>query len=57
MRNKRQNKILLDMVTRHETYKQKMPAREFVEIFDWQLDLEQNEDWVTWEMEFSFYGF
>lgn len=27
------------------------PVRENIEIFDWELDLAQNEDFALWEME------
>lgn len=32
-------------------YLTKMPTRENIGIFDWELDLAQNEDFALWEME------
>jgi len=35
----------------YDRYKGKMPDREKVDFFDWELDFEQNDDWTLWERE------
>ncbi len=51
------NKQIKSQLTEgYEKHRHKMPEREKVEFFDWELDFEQNDNWALWEMEFNKYG-
>jgi hypothetical protein len=56
MKPQKNDRIISDMIDRHEKFRHKMPARELIDPFDWELDFSANEDWVTWEREFNRYG-
>lgn len=56
MKPQKNEKIINDMITRHEKFKGKMPDREMINPFDWEIDFSANEDWALWEKEFNRYG-
>ncbi len=36
-----------------EAFLRSFPARENIAVYDWQLDLEENEDFAIWECELN----
>jgi hypothetical protein len=49
--NRKKQMLISAMTAEYQKNKDKMPDREYIDLFDWELDFEQNEDWVLWEME------
>lgn len=44
-------RVVCDLCNMQKHYITSFPTRENIPVYDWQLDLEMNEDFAIWEME------